>query len=279
MINDVLVCLEGSDSSVAATQVAIALARELPARLAGLAIVDEPDIRAGTAVGIGGAAYKHERDETLVADAHRQATDWIALFESRCRDGDVTVRAIEVVGRPAASILERMGAYDLTVIGRDANFRFETERDDPGTIDQVLRRGARPVLVVPEGTAAPLGGKVLFAYDGSSASRSALVSFASSGLAASRELHVATVDEDGAAAWVMAERGVGALREAGLSATAHKIVSALANADALFELGAHLGVSVIVMGAFDHSRLPHLFAHSAMRGLIEKSHVPVYVYR
>ena len=42
MIKDILVCLEGSASSDRATDLAIEIARELSARLMGLAIVDEP---------------------------------------------------------------------------------------------------------------------------------------------------------------------------------------------------------------------------------------------
>src|SRR5438270_315217 len=98
MIKEILVCLEASPSSEAATRTAIAIARDLGAALVGLAIVDEPDIRAGAATGIGGASFKHERDEVLVADARRQAADWLALFERRCREAKVPAHALEVVG-------------------------------------------------------------------------------------------------------------------------------------------------------------------------------------
>ena len=150
MIKDILVCLEGSASAESANRLAIDVARTCGAELAGLAIVDEPDIRAGAAMGIGGSEYKHERDEALVADAHKHASDWIALFEQRCREAGVTGRGLEIVGRPADSILEEMDGYDLTVIGRDANFRFETERDDLQTRDAILHRASRPVLLVPD---------------------------------------------------------------------------------------------------------------------------------
>jgi nucleotide-binding universal stress UspA family protein len=278
MIKDILVCLEGSASSEAATRVSIAIARELGARLAGLAIIDEPDIRAGSAQGIGGSSYKHARDEALVADAKKQADDWVALFERRCREAGVLSRAFEVVGRPAQSILAKMTAHQLTVLGRDANFRFETDANDEVTRDQILRNGERPVLLVPENTAAPLGGKVLIAYDGSGSAKRAAVSFAESGLAASREVHIATVDDDGAAAWDMVTKGAQLLKASGVTATAHNVVSALSNVDALFHLAGELQVSLIVMGAFAHSRLAHLFHQSAMRGLIEKSTVPLYLH-
>ena len=50
MIKEALVCLESSASSEAATRLAITIANDSQARLVGLAIVDEPDIRAGAAL-------------------------------------------------------------------------------------------------------------------------------------------------------------------------------------------------------------------------------------
>src|SRR4029079_13629136 len=157
MIKEALVCLEGSPGSEAATRVAIGIAKDLQTRLVGLAIVDEPDIRAGTPTGIGGSAFKHERDEALLADARLRAADALALFERRCREAGVDARTLEVVGRPADSILAEMETRDLTIIGRDANFRFETEIDDAETREAILHRATRPVLLVPENAEGPLG--------------------------------------------------------------------------------------------------------------------------
>ena len=56
MIKSVLVCLEGSASSEAALRVALAVAHECEASMTGLAIVDEPDIRSGSATSIGASS-------------------------------------------------------------------------------------------------------------------------------------------------------------------------------------------------------------------------------
>lgn len=277
MIKDILVCLEGSSSAESATRLAIDVARTCGATLAGLAIVDEPDIRAGAAMGIGAASFKHERDEALLADAHKHAADWIALFERRCREAGVTAKGLEVVGRPADSILEEMEAHDLTVIGRDANFRFETEREDLQTRDAILHQATRPVLLVPDVEEQTLSSTVLIAYDGSNAAKRALTSFAESGLAASRAIHVATVDDNGARAWEMANRAVQMLGAMGIPAKGHNVVSLLSNVDSLFALGKELNAGLMVMGAFAHRRLRHLFSGSVTHGLLEKSPIPLYL--
>lgn len=277
MLKDILVCLEGSPSTEAATRVSLEIALACNARLAGLAIIDEPDIRAGAATGIGGSSFKHERDESLLADARKHADDWIALFEGRCHAASVPATGLEVVGRPADAILEEMDKHDLTVMGKDANFRFETESHDEKTRAVILHRATRPVLLVPESVAPALGDVVLCAYDGSGASKRALTSFASSGLAQSRQVHVATVDDNGVLAWEMAARGVELLRTAGVTAKAHSIVSALANVDALFEMAGKLGAGLMVMGSSADSRLRQWFERSVTRGLVEKSPIPLYL--
>jgi nucleotide-binding universal stress UspA family protein len=278
MIKDILVCLEGSPSSDSATRTAIAIAREQNATLVGMAIVDQPDICAGSPAGIGGSCFKRERDKALLADARAYAADWLVRFENRCRLEGVSVRMLEMVGRPVASILSEMERHDLTIIGRDANFRFETERDDSATREKILRNASRPVILVPESFAAVpanLGHRVLVAYDGSEASEHALMSFAKSGLAESREVHVATVGDDGEKAWVVANRAVDKLRTFGIKAIIHNIVSLLSTPEALVVLGKEMGAGLMVMGAFAHSRLAELFRGSGTRDILEHSPMPL----
>jgi nucleotide-binding universal stress UspA family protein len=277
MLKEILVCLEGSPSTEVATLLATDIALALDASLVGLAIIDEPDIRAGTATSIGGASYKRERDEALVADAQKQAADWVALFERRCREAGASARSLEVVGRPADKILEEMEKHDLTVIGREANFRFETESDDSKTRDTILRGADRPVLLVPETAAPKIGSTVLIAYDGSGAAKRALMSFATSGLARSRRVHVATVDDNGHVAREMSERAAAMLDALHVPAKPHNIVSTLSNTEALFKLAGELQAGLVVMGTFTRSRLRELFSGSVTRGLVEKTQIPLFL--
>jgi nucleotide-binding universal stress UspA family protein len=272
MIKDILVCLEGSRSSDAATRTAIEIAREHHAGLVGMAIVDEPDIRAGSPASIGGASFKHDRDESLLADARAHAKDWLGTFERRCRAEGVDVRVIETVGRPAAAIIREMERHDLIVMGRDANFRFETESEDRSTRDKILRHATRPIFLIPDSEApASLGKKVLVAYDGGEPAEHALTSFVKSGLAESREIHVATVGDNGEKAWEIANGAVEKLRAFGIKAFTHSVVSLLPTSDALVKLGSDLGVGLFVMGAFAHSRLAELIHGSGTRKIVEHS--------
>jgi nucleotide-binding universal stress UspA family protein len=173
MLKDILICLEGSSSSERAIDLGLELGREHGARLVGLAIIDEADIRAGSAVG--GASDRQQRDDTLLEDARHKTAETLAHFQTRCQQGGVATRTLELRGRPA-TILEEMTEHDLTLIGRKANFLFETKDEDAKTRDNVLHNARKPVMVVPE-EVAKAGHDVLIAYDGSSAAKRAVRAF------------------------------------------------------------------------------------------------------
>ncbi len=277
MIKDILVCLEGSASSDRATDLAIEIARELSARLMGLAIVDEPNIRAGAATGIGGASFKQHRDEVLLEDAHKKAADWLLLFEARSRDAGIGARTLELRGRPAPKILEEMQSHDMVLIGRNANFLFETKDEDAETRDNILHRAGKPVIVVPE-EPVKTGPDVMIAYDGSSASNRAIRALAESGLAKGRKVHVASVQDDGEEAWEMASRGVDLLKTLSISAKPRSVVSALPIADAILETRGKLGAGMLVIGAYTRSRLSEIIWGSVTRELLEKCPVPIFLH-
>jgi nucleotide-binding universal stress UspA family protein len=277
MIHNILVCLEGSPSGQRAVDLAIQIAHQLSARLAGLAIVDEPDIRAGAATGIGGSSYKKQRDDALLEDAQRQVEQWLAEFSARCRKEGITGRPVEERGRPAATILEEMQHHDLVLMGRDANFKFETVASDPKTRDAILQRSRKPVLVVPENPPVD-SSRVLAAFDGSSAAKRALHSFGDSGLGGGAELYVASVEDDGAVAWEMASRGVEILRQHDFKASPQNLVSTLTIAEALLEERRRLGARMMVMGAYARSRFSELVWGSITRDLLEKTPVPLYLH-
>lgn len=272
-----LVCLEGSDGTARAVEVAIELARALPAGLVGLAIVDEPDIVAGAATSIGGASYRRDRDAALLEDAHRHARTWRTRFVARCRAAGVASRALEITGSPAEMILAEMPRHDLTVLGRDVNFRSETQEHDRYTRDRILRRAGKPILIVPEKLAAT-GKAAMIAYDASPAATRALHSFVECRLANSREVHVASVDDDGANAFEIASRGCALLGELGVRAVPENVVSSDSTGAALLARAARIGAGMIAIGGYIPSPLARLVWGSVTQEVIERAFVPVFLH-
>jgi nucleotide-binding universal stress UspA family protein len=278
MVHEILICLEGSPSGSRAVDVAITLAGELDAAIVGLAIVDEPDIRAAAATPIGGASYKAQRDEALVDDARERAKQWLDDFTLRCRAAEVLGLGMEVTGSPAATILREARRRDITILGRQANFRFETEDSDWQTRDAVLRGAGKPVVIVPESRADDAGPAVLVAYDGTPASVRALASFAGSGLARDRQVHVLSVGDEGTTAWELAEKGVARLGELGVAAQSHHVVSLQSTAEAILDVRQKLGAGMIVQGAYAHSRFKRMLWGSVTRDMLSQTVVPVFVH-
>jgi nucleotide-binding universal stress UspA family protein len=274
---ELLICLEGSPSTASALELAVGLVRSHGGTLAGLAIIDEPDIVAREPTSIGGTAFKRDRDTALLDDARARAREWLERFRERGRAAGIRVRAIELRGRPAEVIVAEMHHHDALVIGRDANFRFETEERDRFTRDRVLRRAGKPIFVVPTD---PVGAvaKVMFAYDGSPAATRALRSFVGGGLARGRELHVATVRDDGANAFEIASEGCKLLAELGYTAVPENVVSVEPIATALLERRAKLGAGLIVLGGYVPSPLARLVWGSVTHELVAHTVVPVFLH-
>jgi nucleotide-binding universal stress UspA family protein len=276
MVKKILVGLEGSAGTERATELAIALAQAEGAALVGLAIIDAPSITAGAAMGIGGSSYKHERDEALLLDARQQTGEFERRFLEQTRAAGVDARIVEVTGEVSATILAELEQHDLGVLGRYANFRFETDATDMSTWDTILHRASKPLVVVPENEL-PKGRAAILAYDGSGAAKRAMRLFVETGFARGRAVHIVTVNDSGAVAWELATKASEDLAAMGVAAEIHNVVSVLSIAEALLEVAVKVDAGVIAMGAFAHSRLRNLFRGSVTQQLVEKTTIPLFL--
>jgi nucleotide-binding universal stress UspA family protein len=276
MVKRILVALEGSTGTARATELAIGLAKADTASLVGLAIIDAPAITAGSAMGIGGSTYKHERDETLLLEAKQMARDAEHRFLENARAAGVEARVVEVTGKAADTLLAELENHDLGLLGRYANFRFETDATDLRTWDTVVHGATKPLIIVPEGPLAK-GRNAVIAYDGSMAAKRAIHLFVESGLHKGREVHVVTVNDSGAVAWELATKASEELGSLGVGSEVHNVVSVLTVAEALLEVAGQVDAGLIAMGAFAHSRLRNLFRGSVTQQLVEKTTLPLFL--
>src|SRR5262249_13044809 len=261
-----------------ACEAAIDVARRLGSTLVGLAIVDEPDIHAREPTGIGGAGLQPPPARAPPPPPRAAAHGWPrAPPAARPPPPRGSRRPRPRRRRPDLTILDELQKHDLTILGRHANFRFETQDEDHQTRDTILRRAGKAILVVPEGARAA-GPAVLIAYDGSMASRRALLSFARSGLGYDVPVHVATVNDDGATAWEIARAGCLLLREYEIRAEVHNLVSTLSTGDALVERRAKLDGGLMVLGAYTRSRMSRVLWGSVTHEMLAKTEVPLYLH-
>ncbi len=269
MIHNMLIGLDGSEYGEQAVQLGIRWARQTGAGLVGLCVVDEPGIKRAEPVGAWGSYYKKRRDETLMADARDKTRGFLQHFAGECERAGVLYRALEQVGAPFERILFRAEDLDLTILGRETHFQFETRTAPDKTLQKVLGHSRRPVAVVPRHLPTP--NSVVLAYDAGPSAVRALHSFQESGLA--REgttVHVVSVAADEHMAGRRADEAVSFLRHHQVSATAQphrgdrpaKII-----VDEAERRGAHM----IVMGAFERSAFLSFFRGSVTRSVLRSA--------
>ena len=181
MIRRALVAMDGSAHGAAAATLAIEWARRFDAELIGLGILDKPSITSPEPVSFGGTAYKRQRDEIRLADAHRQVLQLLTAFHERCNTARVQCSVVEDIGAPHEQIVSEAFGCDVVVLGRETHFQFETQDQPDATLSKVLRESPRPVVVVPREPAA--GNGVLVAYGSGREVARTLQTFALLGLA------------------------------------------------------------------------------------------------
>lgn len=275
MLTSILIGLDGSVYSDVAVELGIQWAQKFNALLVGLGIVDEPTICKREPVPLGGASYKHERDEQLLADGRQKVAEFLQRFGSRCAAAGVAYQEIEGVGLPYEEILRESHRYDLVLLGHETHFHFETSDEADETLWRVLRSESRPVVIAP----AELhpGESVVVAYNASPQADRALQAFQAAGLDFGEEVHVICVDADEAKAVRDAERAVEFLRAHGIRAAAAGRSPASSVAQTILDEAASRQSRLLVMGACGHSRLREVLLGSVTKTTLRGSTVPVFL--
>ena len=275
MLTSILIGLDGSAYSDVAVELGIQWAKKFNALLVGLGIVDEPTICKREPVPLGGASYKHDRDEQLLADGRRKVEEFLERFGTQCAAAGVAYQEVEDVGMPYDEILRESHRYDLVLLGHETHFHFETSDRADETLWHVLRSESRPVVVAP----AKLhpGQSVVVAYNASPQADRALQAFQTSGLDFGEEVHIICVDADEGKAAREAERAVEFLRPHGIRAVAvgRKPMGSIAQT-ILNEARRHQA-RLLVMGACGHSRLREVLLGSVTKTILRGSTVPVFL--
>lgn len=275
MVHRILAAMDGSPNGEAAAALAIDWGRRFGAELIGLGILDKPSITRPEPVSLGGTAYKRQRDEVRLGEAHRFLSVLLAQFQQRCEHARVRCTVVEDVGAPHEQIIAEAAACDLVVLGRETHFQFETQDKPDATLSKVLRESPRPVIVVPSHTAPGHG--VLIAYGGGREVARTLQTFTLLGLASGEPVSVVAVDEDAGRAEARLEPAGRFLAAHGLAFTLDSVSSKLSPASVILEEARRRRPRLLVMGAHGHHPMRDLFFTSVTRAVLKEMPVPVMV--
>jgi nucleotide-binding universal stress UspA family protein len=285
MLRSILLALDDTPGAQAARDAAIALAGRTGAALTCAVVLDRPHtLDASEPVPVGGAAFAERRNAALAAQV--EAEGQAALAAAREAAGALPIETLTLEEAPEPALLRAGAAHDLIVLGRDSTLgREEVEDGLAPVVEELLRDGARPLLVVPAGAdtarapAAAAEGPVLVGYDGSLPAMRSLQLFALLGLAEDSPVKLLSAHEDAEAAARLAAEGGAYLRRRGLAAVEEWAVAGGRPAELLLAEAATLRARLLVMGAFGSpTGLRAFFLGSTTRRLLREAPCAVFVH-
>ncbi len=280
MMKSIVVTLDGSKSSENACSLALEIAGRTGAALVGLGVLDVPWVTAPRATPIGGGSYQTHRNQELLAKGRESLRQRIDAFHVRCDAAGVSCGAIGAEGDPVEQIDQEADRHDMIVIGRDTNFHGDQDHDIGETVERLIHDNPRPLMIAPAEippTADP--NIVVVTFDGSVTASRAMHMFLLLGLADGREIHVVSVNADGAKATAMAERGAALFRNHGVKAEANGVKSTGDPGATILGAANAARAGRLVMGAFGHDGLlRRTFLGSTTKRLLREATMPVFVH-
>ena len=193
----------------------------------------------------------------------------------RCDTEGVKCKVLEDVGAPDAQIVQESRLCDLTMLGQQTYFRFETQNWPDETLRQVLRHTSRPVVTVPE--ALGEGMCVVVAYDGSPQADRALQAFQALGLPGDDEVHVVSIHGDRTVAARLAEQAVDFLKLHGVKAVPHPLGATMSEDRIILAQVQTMQAHVLVMGAYGRSMWREIVFGSVTTSVLGASPVPLFL--
>lgn len=207
-----------------------------------------------------------EAGKRMLADAQARATAaGVASVDVRLRHGELLDNVLEVEADARLFVLgQHYRASDASKIHLDHH------------VERVIRSVKRPVLVATGAPFAPPT-RVFIAFDGSPTSRTTVDTVARSPMLKGLPVVVAMAGEDTAQAQRQLEDAWQSLVSAGFEASMALLTGE--PEDVLPTFVKAQGASLLVMGAYGHSRIRQLLVGSTTTTLLRLSDVPVLILR
>jgi len=272
-MKSIVVHVDGSRAAPERVAAAVALARDFDARLTGIFVIPlaTPPVMSGTGVPSGAWTELLEAQEQVSTEAADAAE---RTFNDSVRETGVPCAWYRAHG-PTLDTLRLYSLYcDLVVVG-------QVDEDDPGSVaslvsDKLVFESGAPVLVIPYiGARRPVGRDVMIGWNATRESARAVRDALPVLLRASR-VHALVVNMP-----EQRDRGgdldLGAwLERHGVRAEIHRVQATdMGVGEMLLSRAADLGVDLLVMGAYGHSRVREMVLGGVTRHILEHMTVPV----
>ncbi len=285
-IKTILVPQNGAKETNPALDVAFTLGRNLSAHVNVLNVSSDPQ-DAVPLLGEGmSAAIIEEMLQLSEKEAEERAARARVAFDNACTRYSTTVADQPIPGGgPSASLQRQTGREDEVVAlkGRLADLIVAARPDGDNqaismmTINAALFETGRPVMIAPPSfpdSGGVVGRKVAVSWNGS-AEASRAVAAAMPLIARSDGVVVLTADSDKTSSTVASElaayfawHGVNAETKSLTASGSHVGATLLEECDAM-------GIDLLVMGAYTHSRMRQLILGGVTRHVLSEAQIPV----
>jgi nucleotide-binding universal stress UspA family protein len=275
MIRSILAVLDDTPGAMKARDAAIAFARRTGAQLTAAVVLDDPHAAGAVeAVPPGAGAFLERRNAALAKRLAEEAD--AALDACRAAAGSLGFETLVLHDAPAEALIQASARHDVVVVGRDSSLGMEeTRRGVAPSIEALLLRGAKPVLIVPP-EAERTEGPVLVGYDGSVPAMRAVHAYALL-RPLDAEVVVVSVGADRAAGEATAADAVALLQRHGFSARPLGLGGSRP-IDLILAETATLAPRLLVMGAFEEGGLRTWLFGSGTRKLLREATCPLFAF-
>ncbi len=286
MMNKVYACIDGQSNSPAVIDGAAWAAQRLALPLEFLHVLERPLERAAIAdysgaIGLGaqdsllqelsqldeqrGRLAQEAGRRLLAAARERAAVAGLTQIDGRLRQGELSETARELESDARLFVLGEHYHAD-----RPARIHLDHH------LERLIRAVHKPVLVLTSEAFVPPE-RVVIAFDGSATAMKTVERVANSPLLAGLPVLLAMAGTDSAAARAQLAEAQQALQQQGFAAQVELLAGE--PEQALPPLLASQGATMLVMGAYGHSRIRQFIVGSTTTTLLRTSSVPVLVLR
>jgi len=279
MVQNILLCTDGSVYAIVATEYALWLARRLNSPVRAAHITDIRQLEWPLLADLSGAVGAQPYQAMLphVQQYHQdKARVILDTVEQMAHKRGVKCSTVHKKGRLVEAILEEEQRADLLVIGQRGEHAEHSAEMMGSSVERIVRRSIKPCLVTP-GKFHEIA-RILIAYDASEPATRALKQGLDFAAALKLPVIIVTVTVDDTLG------GDAKLADAVAMAKAKRV-----NADAhllkghaeteILRFAEEQKMGLIVMGAYGHSRIREFILGSTTTHVIRKAHAPVLLMR
>ncbi len=275
MINQLLLCSDGSEHSKLALEATLLVAGKFGAHIHALHVVEARDVGGSIFADLSGAAgfipYQNVYAQ-LNELFHERGKAILAVIEQACREKNVPVKTLLKTGDLAEVVCEVEEEIDLVVIGRNGE-HLKLKDDFLGrSVERVIRTSTKPCLVTAD---RPRNfQKAVIAFDGSENSKRALRAGLEFVKRMDMTVDIITVDdghtEGRKSALQLASRHADDMK---VKAESHLLTGN--PEEEILKFTNDRDADLIIMGAYGHSRIREFIIGSVTSSVLFRSSVPI----